>query len=492
MRPHRSSRWPWTVWLVAAVVLVAACSGGSGRSRTGSPTITDAPPPATEPIASPTPTSAVTTSSAPAATVAAAGSCPEISARTQPDPDRPRYRLTVDVRPPAERTASGSVEVRFVANRDTDRLVFRLWPNGPRQAAIGPRLETGPVTVDGVPASSSLEAPTTLVVRPSGGVIAGRPVVARMDWKLRLPGAVRDRIAAGEDAVRLGSFFPILSWDPARGWATEPPTTQFAESNASPTADFDITVAVPPGYLAVVSGASDGPGHWTAAAMRDVAVSVGRFKVVTAQAHVPNPVVVTVAAAAGTGESPERYLTKAVAVVEDFSRRFGPYPWSTLSISITPTLRSGIEYPAHLMHGPGTAGRQLSHEIGHQWFYALVGNNQGLDPWLDEALATWAEARFEGTVASYRARPVPAGVKGRVGEPMTFWDGRSSTYYVGAYVQGAQALASLGSPDLVDCALRLYVARHAYAIARPGDLIDAMSAVLPDAPARLAAFGIRR
>jgi len=428
----------------------------------------------------------------PAMGTAASPSCEAVPARAQPDPDRPRYRLTVDVRPPAQRTASGTVEVRFVANRDTDRLVFRLWPNGPRQASIGARLETGPVTVDGVPASTSLEAPTTLVVHPSGGVVAGRPVVARMDWKLRLPGAVRDRIAAGEDAVRLGSFFPILSWDPASGWATEPPTTQFAESNTSPTADFDITVAVPPGYAAVVSGASDGPGHWTAAAMRDVAVSVGRFRVVTAQAHAPDPVVVTVAVAAGTGESPERYLIKAVAVVEDFSRRFGPYPWSTLSISITPTLRSGIEYPAHLMHGPGTAGRQLSHEIGHQWFYALVGNNQGLDPWLDEALATWAEARFEGTAASYRARPVPAGVKGRVGEPMTFWDGRSSSYYVGAYVQGAQALGSLGSPELVDCALRLYGARHAYAIARPGDLIDAMSAVLPDAPARLAAFGIRR
>lgn len=377
-------------------------------------------------------------------------------------------------------------------NRDTDRLVFRLWPNGPRQVGIGARLETGPVSVDGSPVPSSLETPTLLVVLPPGGLTAGRAVVARMDWNLRLPGAVRDRIAAGAeaDAVRLGSFFPILSWDPGRGdWATEPPTTQFSESSTSPTADFDITVTTPPGYSAMVSGASDAPNHWTATAMRDVAVAVGRFTVLTATAHAPDPVLVTVGAHAGT-ESPQAYLNKAVRVVEDFSRRFGPYPWSTLSVSITPTLRSGIEYPAHLMHGPGTSGRQLSHEIGHQWFYALVGNNQGVDPWLDEAPATWAEARFDNTVGAYRARTVPAGVRARVGEPMPFWDARAGSYYVGAYVQGMQALASLGPADLVDCGLRLFVARNAYDIARPQDLIDAMSAVFPDAAARLAAFGI--
>ena len=36
----------------------------------------------------------------------------------------------------------------------------------------------------------------------------------------------------------------------------------------------------------------------------------------------------------------------------------------------------------------------------------------------------------------------------------TYWEGRSS-YYRGVYIQGAQALAALGDPTLVDCALRL-------------------------------------
>jgi hypothetical protein len=34
------------------------------------------------------------------------------------------------------------------------------------------------------------------------------------------------------------------------------------------------------------------------------------------------------------------------------------------------------------------------HEVSHQWFYSLVGNNQAMEPWLDESIATYSEALF--------------------------------------------------------------------------------------------------
>ncbi|KXK12923.1 MAG: putative aminopeptidase [Chloroflexi bacterium OLB14] len=34
------------------------------------------------------------------------------------------------------------------------------------------------------------------------------------------------------------------------------------------------------------------------------------------------------------------------------------------------------------------------HEIAHQWWYSLVGNDSALEPWLDEALATYSERIF--------------------------------------------------------------------------------------------------
>jgi hypothetical protein len=34
------------------------------------------------------------------------------------------------------------------------------------------------------------------------------------------------------------------------------------------------------------------------------------------------------------------------------------------------------------------------HEIAHQWWFGLVGSDQALEPWLDEALCVYSEALF--------------------------------------------------------------------------------------------------
>ncbi|HEV3400844.1 MAG TPA: M1 family aminopeptidase [Acidimicrobiales bacterium] len=457
------------------VTLVACRDDGGGAAGSGAVT----------PSRAPTTTAAPT--SLPAAT---RPSCPAIPPRAEPAPDRPRYTLRVDVRP-AQGVVDGDVRVRFTPDIATDRLVFRLWPNAPVLAVGGARLETGAVTLDGRPVDAVLVEPTVLVVRPGRTLSAGAAVDVAVPWTLRLPAASGDRVSLDGEAVRLGSFFPILSWEPGVGWATEPPTGGFAEASTAPTADFDLTVTVPDGLSVLASGTNDRPGHWRATAMRDVAVSVGRFATATAIARAPDPVEVTVGVHRGVGASAEAYRDRVVASLEDFGRRFGAYPWPAYTLGITPRLRGGIEYPGHVMQGPGTLMSTTSHEVAHQWFYGLVGNDQGRDPWLDEGLATWAEGRFEGTLDALRSRPLPAAAAGHLGEPMTYWDARPGAYYAGAYVQGAQALAALGDLSLVDCALRVYVAQEGHQVARPQDLVAATSAVFPNAAATLARFGVR-
>ena len=465
-----------TAAVVTALALLAACSGVPDRQS--------APPTAP---GGPSSSAAPTTTALPVAT---SPGCPAIPARAQPDPNRPISILRLDVRP-AEGAVDGEVRVRFTPDLDTDRLVFRLWPNGPRASVGGTRLTTGPVTVGGREAPSTLPDATTLVVTPGGTLRKGAAVEVVVPWELRVSGPVDDRISRDGDALRLGSFFPILAWEPGRGWAAEPAVAAFAEASTAPTADFDVTVTVPAGYEVLASGVADRPGHWTAVAMRDVALSVGRFETATATARAPDPVAVTVGVHAGILESPQVYLDRVVASMEDFARRYGPYPWPTFTLAITPALGGGIEYPGHVMQGPRTLARTTSHEVAHQWFYALVGNNQGRDPWLDEGLATWAEIRFEGGLETVRSRVVSPAARNRVGEPMTYWNSNRSAYFEGVYVQGAQALAALGDPDLVDCALRVYVAVNAHRIATSADLVRAASAVFPGATEALARFGAR-
>ncbi len=462
---------------LALALLLAGCTSG------------DSSPTAARPTSSTAPATTTTTSLARATTPA----CPAIPSRAVPDPARPKYTLSVDVRP-SEGSVDGQLRVVFTPDIDTDRLIFRLWPNGPRSAPAAARLDTGQVTIAGRPVASALENPTTLVVGAGTTFRAGQPVEVEMPWQLRVPGAANDRISRNGDAMRLGSFFPILPWEPGLGWATDPPAGGFAEASTAPTADFDLTVVVPEGFNVLVSGTPDParPGRFTATAMRDVAISVGRFETVSAVAMAPQPVQVTVGIHRGTVDSSgaRAYLDRVVGSMEDFGRRFGAYPWPTFTLAVTPELGGGIEYPGHVMQGPNTNG-VTSHEVGHQWFYGLVGNNQGQDPWLDEGLASWAEARFEDRLARFKAQVIPPGAKDRVGEPMTFWADKRPVYTDGVYVQGAQALAALGDPDLVDCALRLFVAVNAHRIARQPDLVRAAAAVFPDAAATLSSYGVK-
>jgi hypothetical protein len=420
----------------------------------------------------------------PALLAAAAVSCPATTAYPPPPPDRPRYVLHVRVLP-GERRVDGDLRVRFTASRPTDRLVFRLWANGPRSASEGASLAVRDVAVDGRRARMRTPDPTTLVVPLGRRLADGSTVTASLLWSLRVPGPVFDRIAEVDGTLRLGSFFPVLAWDPERGWATDPPAQLPGETSTSPTADFDVSVHVPRGLRVIGSGAQVEPGRWRASVVRDFALAVGRFDIATETA---DGVRVTVAAPHGMRRLLPTYLSATRDALARLSTRYGPYPWPTFSVAVMPDEGfTGIEYPTLVFVGRAYPQFLVAHETAHQWFYSLVGNDQARDPWLDEALASWAQTSIGWP---YPRRPL-GNARGLLGEPMTYWDRHQRDYAAGVYAQGVAALRALGEPARVDCALRTYVRRQAYGIARPADLIAALETQFPDARTVLARYGAR-
>ena len=420
---------------------------------------------------------------------AAAIACPAPPAAAQPRADRPRYALTIRVAS-SFRLVTGDLTVTFTPNRPTDRLVFRLWPNGPPQLVQGSRLDPGVVTSSGRQLRTLRPDPTTLVVRPEQPLAAGTEITLNVPWRLRVPPARSDRNARFAGGLRLGSFFPILAWDPRRGWVTDPPARILGESSTAPAADFDITVQVPRGLRAVVTGEPAGAGRWRAEAVRDIALAVGRFRIATTTAHAPDPVNIRVARVSG---SSTRLLTLAKSALERLSRKYGAYPWKSFTLVVPPDFfGGGIEYPMLVFVGQSPYARLIvDHETAHQWFYSLVGNDQARDPWLDETLATWAQTRL-GSLEPPPRKGLPKSALRHVGSPMTYWNRVGGAFFYGVYGEGVNALRSLGNNAKVDCALRSYAARQSYAIARPADLLDELNAVIPGAEKRLRAWGIFR
>lgn len=100
----------------------------------------------------------------------------------------------------------------------------------------------------------------------------------------------------------------------------------------------------------------------------------------------------------------EGILYAAVQAVSIYSLKFAPYPYETLAIVQT-DIHDGMETDGLVFiasdfygqFGGGAKNNLVSigvHEIAHQWWYGLVGNDQAMEPWLDEMMATYSERIF--------------------------------------------------------------------------------------------------
>ena len=467
--------------LVVGAIVVLGCTG-------------DARPPASAASAGSTASGASTTLSTTSVPAPATSSpltpiagCPDPGPLRAADPTRPRYTASADV-DVASSSVTGAVTVTFTPDLDTHELVFRLWANAPLLLAGGVHEDVGDVTRgDGTVLAVGRPDETTVHVVLPEPLAAGQSITVTMPYSLTVPAPTPDRVAHDDDTLRLGSFLPLLAWEPGVGWALDPPTSAHAEAATSPAADYDVTLHVPPGYDVLGSGERDGD-HWHATAVRDVAYSIGHFSLTEQDL---DGVHITLGVDQSVTDDPSRYMNLITTAFRHYEARLGAYPWTTYTAAVLPGFEGGIEFPTHVMHGTGSADRSIVHELAHQWFYALVGNDQGRDPWLDEGLASYVEFVEVGSLARHAAEGVPADAEGRAGDPMTYWEHHQSSYYRGVYVQAAEAVASLGTVDRVDCALRQFVARAAFRIATPGDFFAAVATVFPDAASRLAPYGLR-
>jgi hypothetical protein len=109
----------------------------------------------------------------------------------------------------------------------------------------------------------------------------------------------------------------------------------------------------------------------------------------------------------------------------------------SLLIGRDPGTRFSLEFPMlNLMSADAMLSRPLiSHEVAHQWWYGVVGNDQMLEPWLDEAFAQYSSRLLDDVPIEYcNSR---GGVSSSVYE-FESWMGCS--YVSSIYLKGAALL----------------------------------------------------
>ena len=91
-------------------------------------------------------------------------------------------------------------------------------------------------------------------------------------------------------------------------------------------------------------------------------------------------------------------------IVRHYSSWIGEYAYPVVNAVEGPSNASsgGMEYPMiTLITDPNADDKKLdgiiAHEVGHNWFYAMLGTNERDNPWMDEGMNTYFEFKYEGT-----------------------------------------------------------------------------------------------
>lgn len=217
--------------------------------------------------------------------------------------------------------------------------------------------------------------------------------------------------------LNLGHWLPVVALYRDGEWVTHD-VTVIGEQIVAEVADWDVNLTVtnaPDSIIVAGAGTETRPSenqwHYTLAHSRDFVVSLSPFfRVATAASEQGVEIVIysfdnaLVDTPTGRVDGAQQALTAAVQSMSMYADLFGDYPYSRFVI-VQGDFPDGMEFNTLVFVGdqwfrtnPGMPESYLTiitvHEVSHQWWYARVGNDQALSPWLDEALATYSEYVF--------------------------------------------------------------------------------------------------
>jgi len=310
---------------------------------------------------------------------------------------------------------TGTEEVRYT-NTETvslNEIHLRLFPN-----ILGGEMQVTNLQVDGQSTSPQYALENSLMIVPFSTVLEpGQSIVLKMNFAVTVPQEVELNygvLAYYDEVLALAHAYPMICVYDDEGWNAEIPP-QDGDVTYADAAFYLVHITAPKGLTLVTSGqrlSSDEAGQFqtmnvASGPARDFyLVASPIFEEVTQKF---GEVTIHSYARKDFVNGAQFALDVASKALDVFSKRYAPYPYTELDIVATPTLALGIEYPGMIAitnriydvsgeyRGSPTIvylESSVAHEVGHQWFYNLVGDDQLDDPWLDESLTQFATLQY--------------------------------------------------------------------------------------------------
>lgn len=219
-----------------------------------------------------------------------------------------------------------------------------------------------------------------------------------MSWKGRLP-MIYHRFGGEDGSYWFGNFFPTLGVYDGR-WHTYA-YEKIGDPFFSEVSTMKVEIIAPMDYTVAATGEKtesieDGMKKTVVSAneVRDFGFALTRDHQVETM-KTENGISLSFYYKDLTREEARAGLEESAEMLRFLSERLGPYPMKSLSLFENKMFISGMEYSGFILldakkYKPETA----AHEVAHQWFYHLIGNDQVMEPWLDEAFVTYYTNRF--------------------------------------------------------------------------------------------------
>jgi hypothetical protein len=333
---------------------------------------------------------------------------PQFAEDVESFPNATRYwiEVNVDFDPSGEKARLiGLARIRFNNPLDVglQDLVLMLWPNDSQYQAT---MIAGPALIDGqlVASEEELNGLALRMHLPHALPTRGTLDVSIPFWieAGQIHRESPQRFGITDGVLIAPTFYPLVPRLVDGEWQAEAPPLIGDRTN-SDTAFYQVEITAPKNLTLIASGteierieSEEGTQRvvYVTGPMRDFAFALGDLEI---KSRTVGDVVLQVWALSEHIDDLDKVLDAATVQFRLLSELIGPYPYAELDLVDAPGAFGGVEYPGLVFIGTmGTLHviRPTIHEVAHQWFYGLIGDDQLYEPWLDEAAATYAEALY--------------------------------------------------------------------------------------------------